>query len=290
MSHVCRRPKAISQNIVSGRVRSFAERLEFAKRVVKKKWKLNLNPEKCKSFRMTLKKRSIQSTYFIENIPLEHVTVIRDLGVILDEKLTFGPHVDMTVKKANRALGVLFRSFQTLKSHGHFNKGAVLAAYYAHVRAVLEYCSVIWNGMAKTHSERIEKIQHKFLIWLNSRVSSHSSIHSISYPDLLKHFKISSLHSRRTQHDIMLVYSILRGRVNSSYLLSSFSLAVPSRARRHQSLLTVPFARVNTVRDGLFVRIPRAINAFVSKSTSVDLFYDGMFAFKSSVLKYISSL
>lgn len=115
-----------------------------------KNWKLTLNPTKCKSFRMTHKKQPIQCTYFIENTPLEHVTVIWDLGVILDEKLTFGPHVDMTVKKANRALGMLFRSFQTLKSHGQFNKTAILAAYYAHVRSILEYCCTFLERSGKS--------------------------------------------------------------------------------------------------------------------------------------------
>ena len=73
-------------------------------------WKLNLNPAKCNSFRMTLKTKPLETTYYeIENTALEHVNTIRDLGVILDTKLTFGPHGDVTVKKANRALGVLIR-------------------------------------------------------------------------------------------------------------------------------------------------------------------------------------
>ena len=194
------------------------------------------------------------------------------------------------MKKANRALGILIRSFQRLKSYGHFNKGAILASYYAHVRSVLEYCSVVWAGAARVHTDRIDRIQHKFLIWLNSNVPFHFRIQSLSYDDLLTHFKIASLQSRRSQHDLMFVYNIFRGRVDSMFLLSSFSVAVPSRARRHHSLLHVPFARVNTVKDGLFVRIPRVLNAFIRVKTDVDLFCDSFSSFKSCVIKYVSSV
>ena len=46
---------------------------------------------------------------------IENVHEMRDLGVILDEKLTFSTHVDAVLKKGNRALGLLIRSFQTGK-------------------------------------------------------------------------------------------------------------------------------------------------------------------------------
>ena len=61
---------------------------------------------------MSLKKSPIVTTYFVGNTALEHVDTIRDLGVILDKKLTFQPHVDHIVKKANRVLGLLIRSFR----------------------------------------------------------------------------------------------------------------------------------------------------------------------------------
>ena len=51
---------------------------------------------------------------------MEHVDQIRDLGIIIDSKLTFAQHVDHAVKRANRALGLLMRSFQTGARPGKF--------------------------------------------------------------------------------------------------------------------------------------------------------------------------
>ena len=44
-------------------------------------WKLHLNPSKCHSFRMTLKRKPILATYKIQLCTLEHVEKVRDLGV-----------------------------------------------------------------------------------------------------------------------------------------------------------------------------------------------------------------
>ena len=78
-------------------------------------WGLSLNPTKCKVLTLSLRRSPVIGTYSIDGTAIEKVTVMRDLGVMLDEKLTFGSHVDTIVLKANRALGLLMRSFQTGK-------------------------------------------------------------------------------------------------------------------------------------------------------------------------------
>ena len=76
-------------------------------------WGLTLNPSKCKAFTMTLRRKPVQTTYKIGTSALESVTSIRDLGITIDSKLTFSDHLNKTVSQANRALGLLIRSFQT---------------------------------------------------------------------------------------------------------------------------------------------------------------------------------
>ena len=156
-------------------------------------WRLKLNPNKCKHFRMSLKRQPVIKTYFIENSALESVQTIRDLGVVLDEALTFGPHIDSCVKKANRFLGLLFPSFQKIGRRNSLNISSIKVSYCAHVRSILEYGSVIWAGAAKSHLDRMDRIQHKFLLWLDHQSGIASS--SLSYSDLLLKFRMMSLHS-----------------------------------------------------------------------------------------------
>ena len=47
-----------------------------------------------------------------------------------------------------------------------FNHAALLCAFNAHVRSVIEYGSIIWSGAAVTHLARFERLQHRFLMWL----------------------------------------------------------------------------------------------------------------------------
>ena len=248
-------------------------------------WKLSLNPAKCKSFRMTLKTKPILTTYYAKNTALEHVNSIRDLGVTLDTKLTFGPHIQSIVMKANRALGGLIRSFQMAAPRGHLNTSAVLTSYFANVRSVLEFCSVIWGGAAAVHTDRVDRVQHRFLTWLNAHSRSRSP--SMSYATLLKHFKTCSLASRRTQHDILFVRNVLTGKIRSSFLLSAFSLSTPIRSTRQQVLLYVPYARVSTVKGGLYVRLPKVVNSFLRQRSQADIFHDSYVTFRSSVIAYV---
>ena len=150
-------------------------------------------------------------------------------------KLTFAPHVSDTVSRANRALGLLIRSFQVDTSTSKFNQSAVLAAYFANVRSILEYCSVVWAGAANTHAVRVDRV----LIWLLTHTSS-GRAHSMSYGCLLLHFKIPSLASRRVQHDALFLRNIVRGKIDSPALPESFALHVPPRSTRTVSVFTVP--------------------------------------------------
>ena len=253
------------------------------------KWRLSLNPAKCKSFTMTLRRAPVRTHYYINDTELEHVPEMRDLGVILDTKLTFAAHISHIVSRANRSLGLMIRSFQTGSKRSKFRCAALLAAYFSNVRSILEYCSVIWAGAADSHTVRVDQVQHKFLIWLLTHTSGQTS--SLSYRDLLHHFHLPSLKARRVQHDLLFLRNVLQARYDSSLLLRSFSLHVPARSTRTPTLFTVPRARVNTVMCGIFCRVPKAMNAFLSdRCVTADVFVDSDHVFRNQVKSYVSAM
>ena len=169
---------------------------------------------------------------------------VRDLGVWLDSKLTFADHINFTVSKANRAMGVMIRSLQTCRTAGRVQVGPILAAYFGNVRSILEYGCVVWGGAAPTHLKRLERIQHKFLSWLSYYDHASRPLSFLTYHDLLKHFKVSSLEKRRLQYDVCFVHKVVCGRVDSAFLLGCFPLHVPRRRTRAAGaeLLHVTFA------------------------------------------------
>ena len=67
-------------------------------------WRLELNSKKCKILTITLKKKPIKFDYHVGSCKLDQVSYIKDLGVIIDSKLTFIHHIDSIVGKANRVV------------------------------------------------------------------------------------------------------------------------------------------------------------------------------------------
>ena len=253
-------------------------------------WRLKLNASKCKAFKITLKRKFVDSSYTINGTVLENVSTIRDLGVTLDQKLTFEAHINSTVSKANRAFGLLIRTFQSASRRCSFNKCSALAAFNANVRPILEYCSVIWAGAAKTHLARVERVQHRFLMWLANHTNPRCP--SLEYDRLLAFYDVRPLRARRVQNDVMFLTKLFRGLISSSYLLECVGVHVPFRETRVAvfTLFDVPRGRVDTVQSSLFIRGPRSVNDFVASSPLGDVFNDAIGRLKKDLVKYTSTL
>ena len=80
-----------------------------------KTWLLRFNADKCHV--LTLGKfENILRThrYKIGEVELEHVSDEKDLGVLIDEDLSFEEHISTKVRKANQIMGLIRRSFTYL--------------------------------------------------------------------------------------------------------------------------------------------------------------------------------
>ena len=74
---------------------------------------------------------------------LDSITNEKDLGVHVDEKLTFEHHVEIVVNKANRMLGMIRRAYT-------FLDGPTLTKLYTSlIRPLLEYSNVAWTPVLK---------------------------------------------------------------------------------------------------------------------------------------------
>ena len=99
------------------------------------KTQMNFHPDKCHV--LLLGHSNPQNIYHMNNASgdihmLDAVTSEKDLGITIDQQLKFSDHIQNTVKKANRVLGCLARTFR------HPNKDTYLLLYKAMVRPHLE--------------------------------------------------------------------------------------------------------------------------------------------------------
>jgi len=176
---------------------------------------------------------------------IETVSEFKDLGVILDNKLSFLHHMETIINKANSMLGFLLRSCKSFR-----NVDTLKAIYFALVRSNLEYSSIIWSPQYNVHSLRIEKVQRRFTksvcyrLLRNNRSSNSNSDH-LSYEERCKLLELQPLHLRRSTYSACFVFDLLHGLIDSSVLLSKINITANNLMIRNRSFLQPRFHKTN---------------------------------------------
>ena len=101
--------------------------------------KMMLNISKCKIIQFTTHRNKSKYTYIMSNTPLKHVEEHYYLGVRLNQKLLWSPHINNVCNKVNCMLGFLNRNLY------HAPQNVKEYVYKTLVLPSLDYCSAIWD-------------------------------------------------------------------------------------------------------------------------------------------------
>lgn len=201
---------------------------------------------------------------------LNRVFEVRDLGVLLDCKLSFNSHIEHITTKAYRMLGFVFRSGRDFRY-----RSTLLLLYNSYVRSILEYASTVWNPQYKTSIEALEKIQRKFEKHLNLKVLSRNEV-TVALPSLL---------DRRLERDQVFLYKILKSHIDSTFLLQNINLRCPRTSSRSTRLFSVPVTRTKYAGNIFAFRSCRNYDDLFN---SIDIFNCTLSSFKQYVRDVIS--
>ena len=231
-----------------------------------KTWLMEFAEEKCKVMRITRKtsRNIIFYNYEIHGHSLESVKEGKYLGVTLQDKLSFTPHVNNTIKKAAHARQFLQRNLRGC------SREVKETGYKTFVRPILEYASTAWDPVGKsTLRQSLEAEQNRAARFVVGDFRRSSSITAI-----LKQLQWQSLAERRTKARMVMVYKIL----NDIVFMPRDFLAMsptPSVTRGAPFKLLIPQARTEAFRTGFVVsssilwnRLPPAI----TQAGSIDAF------------------
>lgn len=216
--------------------------------------RLNLNISKCTvvSFtRCSIRKFQLFN-YQINGTPLIRSQVVKDLGILFDEKLTFINHVNSIVSRASRTLGFICRS---LKPFTNINTHKLL--YFTYVRSLLEYGCQIWNPFYHIHTTAIENVQRKF-----TRILCYKfNIPRGTYETRLDQLNMLSLTNRRLFSDEFLLYKIVSGRIHT-HLSSQLMPHIPIRSARHTPLFYLRAVNTNVEMFSFVLRLKTQHNDY----------------------------
>ena len=79
-----------------------------------------------------------------------------DLGVTVDNKLTFAKHISKVVSKAKQRVFLLFRSFVAK------NVAYLLQGYKSFILPSILYCSPVWSPLTVKEIKAVESVQRVF--------------------------------------------------------------------------------------------------------------------------------
>lgn len=187
-----------------------------------------------------------------------------DLGVLFDSKLTFQAHYQHIVSRGNQLIGFISRS-----TSGFKHSRSMLYLYYALVRPILEYCSVVWSPFYNVHCTHIERVQKKILNILCFRSGLSRELRS--YSQKLTKFRVISLESRRNQSSLVYLYKILHSLIDSPHLLSLLNFNTRFRARNYNNnTFSLQVYTNNTSYFNPIVRMCRLYNDILANDKDCD--------------------
>ena len=96
------------------------------------------------------------NVYKFGGTPLPNVIDNTDLGVVMDNQLTFKPHINGIVVCAKQRAALILRCFYTRDPQ------LLIKAFTVYVRPLLEYCCSVWSPHLMCLISCIEGIQRNF--------------------------------------------------------------------------------------------------------------------------------
>uniref|UniRef100_A0A8C3F2F9 Reverse transcriptase domain-containing protein n=1 Tax=Chrysemys picta bellii TaxID=8478 RepID=A0A8C3F2F9_CHRPI len=200
--------------------------------------RMKCNSEKCKVMHLGMTNKNF--SYKLGTHWLEVMEEEKDLGVLVDRRITMSRQCDVAVKKANAVLGCIRRGISSR------DKEVLLPLYKALVRPHLEYCVQIWSPMFKKDELKLERVQRRATRMIRG-------MENLSYERRLEELGLFSLTKRRLRGDMIALFKYIRG-INTREGEELFQLSTNVDTRTNGYKLAVGKFRLEIRRRFLTIR------------------------------------
>ena len=125
------------------------------------KLSVNTNKSNYIVFKPRQRRQLLDLNLEINKCSMNQVSEVVFLGVILDEHLSWKPHISHIARKISKSIGVIFKSSSCLP------KSSLLLLYYSLVYPYLQYCVTVWGSTYRSNLERLIRLQKRVVRSIN---------------------------------------------------------------------------------------------------------------------------
>lgn len=194
------------------------------------RWMLNFHPEKSKHMR--LGKANIREHEYTMFNTIASTNAEKDIGVVVDNKLTFSAHLAEKINKANKIVGIIRRTFIYL------DPTIFKALYTALIRPHLEYANQIWCPHLVKDVEAVENVQRRATKLV-------PQLKDLPYEERLKKLELPTLAYRRSRGDQIEAYKIITQKYDQDCTQGIFQMREGDATRGNTKKLFKTRARLN---------------------------------------------
>ena len=130
------------------------------------------------------------------NEDIRRENTIKDLGIVVNNKMSFKEHIESIVLSSRRMSGLILRTFHSREPE------VMLKLFNTYIRSKLEYCCSVWSPSLQKEINELERIQKTF-------TSKIKGLENLDYHQRLKSLKLYSLERRRERYLIIYAWQML---------------------------------------------------------------------------------
>ena len=192
----------------------------------------------------------------VNNLVIKRVDTIKFLGIIIDNRLTWKPHLENIINKISKFTGIFYRIKNCC------NVDCLILMYYSLVYPNLMYCSALWGGAYKTYIDKLFVSQKKLI-----RVITDSNRYDHTAPLFLKH-NLLKVHDIISYQTLVFVYKALKIYETDC----GFQRHIPVNIQtRNASDLTIPLYKTSHAQQCVLYRGTKLWNNIVSDTKNKSL-------------------
>ena len=216
-------------------------------------------------------KKPLSLNLSLNGTDIKQVSKHRLLGVTVDDRLEWKPHVAEVCKKVSKNL------FMLSKLRYITDAETRMIFYNAHIKSHIDYASTVWDGGYEDNLRRLNSLHRRAakLISIDTQMSTDDKLKQLSMLPLSYHLQFNK--------------GILMYKVNKQstpdYMNHMFSKA-SSRRSRSGSLLNVPYPRIELYKRSLLYSGSSLWNSLppqIKNAPSIS-------SFKKSLFSYLNRL